>query len=162
MTGLAADQKEGPDPLVPWWAGLVLGTLRAFLCPLFPHTSRIQQAVLPRCLLIPSGCADGCEVCWCHSDRRDSRGPRVHGAGAAPGRTKGQFWGWLTHGSSLHLGLQAAKVLEHIPCSKEAGLNLHGSKPTAHPGNSGPASVPYGNMCPKVDFLLCQTIITLC
>lgn len=67
MTGLAADQKEGPDPLVPWWAGLVLGTLRAFLCPLFPHTSRIQQAVLPRCLLIPSGCADGCEVCWCHS-----------------------------------------------------------------------------------------------
>lgn len=105
--GLLTERKP-PTPLAPWWVGLVLGTPRAFSIPPAPHTSSMQQAVLPRCLLIPSECADVCEACWCHSDGRfkETICP-------AMGRIKGSFWGWLTHCGSLHPVLQAA----NSPCT---------------------------------------------
>lgn len=43
---------------------------------------------------------------------------------------------------SPHPVLQAANVPVHIPRSKETQLDLLGSKPTAHLGNSGPCLCP--------------------
>lgn len=49
----------------------------------------------------------------------------------------------------------------HIPILRRPSLTHMAVSPQHTWAALIPASVPYGNVCPRVDFLLCQSVITL-
>lgn len=139
--------RNRPTPLALWWVGLVHRHSENPLVLLAPKTSKIREAVLSRCSLIPSECADICKyagvtLTW------ETRRPYVYGAAAAASsRTKVSVHQRLVLDLAprlwlLHLVLQAANVPVHILCSEEAQLDLNGSKPKHTWATLVPAFVP--------------------